>query len=117
VLDVPANKVVTIYNGSVVPKNREETKQALRKTYGFARTEKIILFCGRITPHKGFPDLLRAFKLLADKNINSRLVVMGAGRLFEYAAIVSPHWSKIVYTGELKLPQVSDFYRLADMGV
>ena len=42
---------------------------------------------------------------------------MGTGQLSEFLSIVNPHWSKIVYTGELKKEQVFDFYQLADIGV
>lgn len=117
VLGIPAYKVVTIYNGSPVPINKQESKQGLRKKYGFANTEKVILFSGRITKHKGFPDLLKAFKLVADKNKKAKLVVIGSGEILNYASLVEPHWSRIVYTGKLDRLQVSDFYRLADIGV
>lgn len=117
VLDIPSNKVVTIYNGRPVPGNQTARKQALRKKYGFNRTEKILLFSGRLTKDKGFPDLLRALKLVADKNNKWKLVVLGAGGIFEYTALIDPHWSKIIYTGELEQEQVSHFYQLADIGV
>lgn len=117
VLDIPSYKVVTIYNGRSVPSKKQERKQGLRKKYGFNKAEKIILFSGRITKDKGFPDILRALKLVADKNDKIKLVVVGAGGIFEYTSIVEPYWSKIIYTGELEQEQVSDFYQLADMGV
>ncbi|QHT66796.1 glycosyltransferase [Rhodocytophaga rosea] len=117
VLHIPASKVVTIYNGMPVPTNKNESKQVLRKKYGFARNDKIVLFSGRVTKDKGIPDLLRAFSLLAGRMEKLKLVVMGAGHFSEFISMVNPHWSKIIYTGELPPEQVRDFYRLADIGV
>lgn len=117
VLDVPAKKIHTIYDGISPPLLKKGRKQELRKIYGFQRTDKVILYSGRIAKDKGFLDLLKAFKLVADKNNKSRLVILGLGQILKDIPIVYPHWSKITYTGDVQRSVVSDFYNLADIGV
>ncbi len=117
VLKIPARKITTIYNGSPLPGPSLENKRSLRSRYGFSQAEKIILFSGRVTHDKGYPDLLRAFKNLASKHKQLRLVVLGVGPIFDHCRLVEPYWSKVIYTGALQPYQVNEFYRLADVGV
>lgn len=115
VLDINPNKFFTIYNGGSLPNRKRKTN--LRKRYGFSDLDKIIIFSGRITKDKGFPFLIRAFKSLADENNNCRLVVLGYGMPLEYLPDANPHWSKIIFTGNLNNKQIAEFYQLSDVGV
>lgn len=117
VLNVERNKINVIYNGVELPRLEKKSKQLLREKYGFSKKEKIILFSGRITYDKGFPFLLKAFKILLNRCMNIRLVVMGSGRPFEFTDLISPFWNKVTFTGELSSDLVSDFYKLSDIGV
>ena len=47
-------------------------------------TEPIILFCGRMTPHKGLMMLLRAFEIVLGEVPDAKLVLMGDGERAAY---------------------------------
>jgi len=61
--------------------------------------------------------LIKAFKSLADENNNCRLIVLGSGMPLEYLSEANPHWSKIIFTGNLSNKLVTEFYQLSDVGV
>lgn len=116
VLDIPVEKIHTIYNGIPIPKT-SGNRDLLRKKYDLLQSDIIILFSGRITYDKGFPHLLRAFKLLADKNKDVRLIIIGSGNISEHISNGNPYWSRIIFTGELSKQEIQEFYQLADIGV
>jgi len=45
--------------------------------------EKIILFVGRFVPYKGLEYLIDAFKIILDKQVDAKLVLVGSGELEE----------------------------------
>lgn len=115
-LDIPLEKIHTIYNGIPIPET-SENRALLREKYGINQSDIIILFSGRITYDKGYPHLLKAFKLVADKNKDVRLIIAGSGKIFEHISVGKPHWNKIIFTGELSKQEIQEFYQLADIGV
>ncbi len=117
VLNIPNDKISTIYNGIPATTQRKNNASELRKKYGFLPEEKIILFCGRIAPEKGIDYLASAFCLLVAQIPNSRLVVVGDGTIVDMLTKVAPHWSKVTFTGELAKEEVFELYSIADVGV
>ncbi|SEJ75819.1 Glycosyltransferase involved in cell wall bisynthesis [Dyadobacter sp. SG02] len=118
VLNIPAAKIMTIYNGLPSSTRSERTRRAeLRKKYGFGQTEKIILFCGRIADEKGVDYLIRAFKLLLPKVPNARLLVIGGGKIQESLSLAAPFWSSVIFTGKLSQQCINEMYAIADVGV
>ena len=116
-LNVPANKIQAIYNGMDAATVKDQDTAFLRKKYGIGSHERVILYSGRMTHEKGVPFLLKAFKLIADKMDNVRLIVIGTGDIGRYISLASPHWSRVVYTGELSRENVFELYSIADVGV
>jgi glycosyltransferase involved in cell wall biosynthesis len=117
ILGTPAEKVKMIYNGVDPSVARSSKKSVLRRKYGFSKSDKILVICGRITKDKGIPDALRAFQIVAERNANLKLMIIGAGYIAEYVHLAAPYWSRVIYTGELSQSAVSEFYTLADIGV
>lgn len=116
-LDVPGEKIHTIYNGMDPASVKTYNVTDIRKKYGIGGQEKIILYSGRMTYEKGIPFLLKAFKLIADKMDNVRLFVIGTGDIGRYIPLTSPHWGRVIYTGELPREDVFELYSIADVGV
>ncbi|MDG3086921.1 glycosyltransferase family 4 protein [Vibrio hannami] len=77
-LPVPENKIERLWLGTDIPdlcttKQIEETKKSLSIPEG----DLVIGTIGRICPGKGQLELLRAFEVLAAKNNNLRLLIVG----------------------------------------
>jgi len=51
---------------------KEPSKEALRKKWRIADTERVILFAGRLHPIKGLKYLIRAFHKVLDRMPESR---------------------------------------------
>jgi glycosyltransferase involved in cell wall biosynthesis len=62
-----------------IPALMEPERQALRKEIGGDANRTIILSVGRLTPQKGFPDLLRGFEQVSNTHPDSALVIAGNG--------------------------------------
>lgn len=54
---------------------------SLRKRYGFAEDDTIILFLGRLEPVKGVRELLAAFPSVLSRHPKTRLLLVGRGSL------------------------------------
>lgn len=117
----PPGKISVIYNGFDLSGLRVGGRQKteLRKKYGIAWDEKLLLFAGAITERKGAYDLAMAFDQLAIRHPNQkmRLVFAGAGDHNKLLADVTASWAKITITGSLKKEQLYDFYAMADIGI
>lgn len=92
-------------------------RNKLKKQYHFSKTEKIILFVGRLDAIKGVETLIMAFHILLRKNNNYRLVVVGDGDFSSCFNRCEADWSKVVFTGRLKKERLYDFYQMADIGI
>lgn len=118
VLDIPADKVMTIYNGiPSATQSKNNSKLELREKYGFKTDEKIVVFCGRIAEEKGLNYLIRAFRLLLNRIPEARLIVIGIGQIQESLELMQPFWASVTFTGKLNYEQIQDFYAMADVGV
>jgi glycosyltransferase involved in cell wall biosynthesis len=111
------DKITVIRNGL----NSEETHSSngiyLRKKYGFANEEKIILYAGAVNSRKGVFDLLVAFEKVADTNPSVKLLIAGEGDLQELTKRITRHHDKISVLGKLEKDALYNLYRIADVGV
>lgn len=117
VLDIHPTKIVTIYNGIKIINAKKVGKLILRKHYGFRSSDKIIIFSGRITKDKGFIELLEAFRILADKDDNIKLLIAGSGFFSDWISILSPYWNRVIFTGNIDKIDLYNLYQISDVGV
>ncbi|HUW20056.1 MAG TPA: glycosyltransferase [Sedimentisphaerales bacterium] len=110
---VPPEKVEVVYNG--VESSSNGYAQALPE-----RTDKIVLFLGRITMQKGPEYFLAAAKRVLEKIDNVKFVMAGDGdmlyRSIEQAAQLGIG-HKVVFTRFLRGDDVDRIYRMADLYV
>ncbi|EST12716.1 glycosyltransferase family 4 protein [Sporolactobacillus laevolacticus] len=119
--DVLRNCVDTFHFGSVKSK---QDAMALRKNYGIAADERVVLFTGRLNKEKGIKELLLAFKKV--HLLRTKLVIVG-GYFYasdmvsdyekELQKIAEPMKDTIVFTGFIDYPEMPAVYGMADVAV
>jgi glycosyltransferase len=117
---ISPSKIVKIYNGlnDEAILLTEPDKTGLKKQLGFAGTEKIILFVGRLEENQGADILLRAFSRIVTEYSGCRLVIAGDGEpATQYMQEVKDCWGKVVFTGRLAKNDLYKFYQVAELGV
>ena len=87
----PEEKVSVCYHGvdaEFFDPDRADPKilAALRKRYGFAEDDIIILFVGRLEPVKGVRELFSAMPQVLAHHAKVKLLVVGKGSLEAWAA-------------------------------
>lgn len=116
---VSTDKVHLIPNGLQKPRQIGiEESGLIRRNYGIAEDEIVLLYTGRTSPSKGIIPLLLAFDQLWKANPKLHLVI--AGEIFNFNDFVRctpDSASHITYTGLLSKERLSDWYRIADIGI
>jgi len=112
---VPAEKVEVVYNGVEYEQPADFAAVTLP-----AKTDKIVLFLGRITMQKGPEYFLYAAKRVLEKIDNVKFVMAGAGdmlyRSIELAACLGIG-HKVLFTRFLRGSDVDKAYKMADLYV
>ena len=124
-LGIPKEKVSVCYHGvhaDFFDPDRADAKilAALRKKYGFAKNDIIILFVGRLEPVKGVKELFSAIPQVLAEHDNVKLLVVGKGSLEAWAAeeIVRQGYSCVtLVTDFLDAEEKMHHYALADLCV
>lgn len=116
-LSIEGSNISCIYNGIPVPDVNLQHSTLLREKYGFKQEDKLILYTGRIKKEKGLHVLINAFKAVCRKHPEAKLILAGYGDFAAFIPLVSPHWTQIIFTGELGPEQMNELYTIADMGV
>jgi len=80
----PTEKISVVWNGIDVDKYDPKTVNAdqvaqLRKSYGIADDENMLLFVGRLTWVKGVPNLIQAMPEVLAEFPKTKLVILGKG--------------------------------------
>lgn len=81
----PLEKAMVVWNGSTggVDLNRfdinhkQEWRDAVRNEYGISEDIVVFGFVGRVTKDKGIDELLEAYKMIIEKQDNTKLVIIG----------------------------------------
>ncbi len=111
---VPPEKVEVVYNGVECDNNSEYIQPSLEKT------DKIVLFLGRITMQKGPEYFLAAAKKVLSVISNVKFIMAGNGdmmhRIIELSARLGIG-NKILFTGFLRGDDVRKAYQMADLYV
>lgn len=93
-----------------------ENKNTLRDSMGWK--EKIILYSGSLIERKGIIHLLKAFKLLAEKNKDIRLLIVGDGKKYEtykkYCQFKDIE-EKVYFSGFIQQEELPFYYASADV--
>lgn len=118
--------VKRIYNGidqSKFKPNIQE-KIEIRKKYNLKKNDFVFLFTGRVCEEKGVLQLIEAFKEVASKHENSKLVIVGASFFSEnndspfikkLKDITSSMQDKIIFTGYIKHDNIAEIYQASDV--
>ncbi|WP_455436890.1 glycosyltransferase family 4 protein [Hungatella hathewayi] len=110
---------VNIENFANVDKRREE----IRLKFDIKPSEKVILYCGRISPEKGVKELIKAFVKIKEKS-NYKLMIVGASwfsstiknkyqKNIEILASEIP--DRICFTGYMEHNHIWEAYAAADV--
>ncbi len=113
---VPAEKVEVVYNGV---EHHNGAWSSSRQTWP-AKTDKIVLFLGRITMQKGPEYFLHAAKRVLERIENVKFIMAGDGdmlyRSIELAAQLGIG-SRVLFTRFLRGDDVRKVYQMADLYV
>lgn len=122
------DNVVTVYNGIDTElfesSGHRDRGMQLRRRYGIALDETVVVFAGRLVPEKGIEVLLEAFaRIPEEKSIT--LLILGASffeeskeNLFtkKLRTLCQHKKEKIIFTGYVKHREMPDYYSMADIG-
>ncbi len=90
-------------------------RKELRAALGFRESDCVLLFVGKLIPKKNPGDLLDAYKQLAPKNPNLKLVFVGDGSLREALEKSAAELHGVKFVGFKNQTEVPSFYSLADI--
>ncbi|MBN1186414.1 MAG: glycosyltransferase [Bacteroidales bacterium] len=113
-----SSKIKVIYNG-IQPDclKLRTTKDVLFNKYGLKKTERIILYSGRIDLIKGLEYLAQAFSILLKELPDCRLVIAGDGEIEELIQLTQSFSSQVSYLGYLPNTDMVGLYHIANIGV
>ena len=113
---VPEDKIEVVYNGV----ENGHVNPDLKLPRVIEKTDKVVLFLGRVTMQKGPEYFIEAARKVLDKMDGVKFVVAGTGdkiyEMIEHAARAGIG-SKIVFTGFLRGRDVERVYQMADVFV
>jgi len=107
---------VVIYNKISIPKFRIDKYNYIREKYGIRENDPLILFVGRIVPHKGVHLLIQAFKLVKQKFPNAKLVIVGKPyykEYFEMLKLISD--DSVIFAGFVPDEELPYYYSACDV--
>ncbi|MCK5332404.1 glycosyltransferase family 4 protein [Candidatus Parcubacteria bacterium] len=114
--DIENGKIDVIYN-AVNKVDFDDVCLSRRLNFG---KNKIVLFLGRLTLHKGPDYFLKAAKKALDKNRNIIFIISGSGdmdsQIIEQAADLGIA-DKVLFTGFLRGEDLKKIYKMADLYV
>lgn len=126
--EIPIDKFVVLRNcidaKRFSGKISNEEKESIKKKYGIAPNDKILIFTGRITPEKGVKELIESLKYVKYKNY--KLLVLGSAlnelkTKTKYQEQIEDEVKKIsdkvIFTGFIKYDEINTYYALADIAV
>jgi glycosyltransferase involved in cell wall biosynthesis len=115
--EVDAGRIEVIYNGINPSHFNNNSENRIKEKYGLGRTEKIILYSGRIDPIKGLDYLCLAMNGLVKKIPGCRLVIAGNGNYDQLIQSARNFSANISYLGFIPFEDVVALYHEADVGV
>ena len=95
-------------------------KHKMRNKLGFSKSDKIILYVGRIELPKKVDDIINALKILVEQDSSYKLVLVGDGVLLEKMKSLSRYLKLddyISFFGIRKRNELPDIFSMADISV
>jgi len=92
----------------------ENKRISISKRFNIPANSFVLLYVGRLEPHKGIVNLLNIFSKLAVKHPNITLLVVGDGSLRKLVEDTSAIEENIKYTGRLSGDRLLDTFAIAD---
>jgi glycosyltransferase involved in cell wall biosynthesis len=90
--------------------------QEIKKLHGIKKDEKVFLYVGRISPHKGIHLLISAFKKAQKKIGKSKLIIAGKPTFNKYSIKLKKMANKdVIFTGFIKDAQLPKYYAACDI--
>lgn len=115
-----ANKLVVIPTGVNTKLFKPLEKKGVRDKFQFSKSDKIIVYVGRIEPPKKIREIIEAFKILSDDDPSYKLVVVGDGVLLNEMKELSTNLKvdhKISFLGVRKRSELPELFNLANISV
>ena len=110
--DIEDEKIKIIPTGIEMPENLSD-KYKLRDYYGFDKSDKIILYLGRLAEEKNIEELIDYYEKLHIEKL--KFILVGGGpyldSLKEYSKKID---KRIYFAGMVKPKEVNNYYRMAD---
>ena len=110
--DIEDEKIKIIPTGIEMPENLSD-KYKLRDYYGFDKSDKIILYLGRLAEEKNIEELIDYYDKLNIEKL--KFILVGGGpyldSLKEYSEKID---KRIYFAGMVKPKEVNNYYRMAD---
>lgn len=117
--DIDQEKITLINNGLTdsFEKTELSAKNKLREKYFIGTETKVVLFVGRLNDVKGISHLLKSFRKTLGTYSNMHLFIAGKGDFEKWIEESSDFCSKVSFLGHLEKNKLSDFYRMANIGI
>jgi len=95
-------------------------KQVIREKFGFSKSDKIVLYVGRIAPPKKIKEIIKAFEILVNKDISYKLLLVGNGVDFDKMKTLTSQLKlskNINFFGVRKRSELPVIFNMADVCV
>ncbi|MCH5720652.1 glycosyltransferase family 4 protein [Niabella hibiscisoli] len=111
-------KTKIIPNGLIMSNTAEKNEMGeMRRSLGFAPTDFIFIYVGRLIEQKGIGVLLEAFKKIAKRSGSIKLLVVGSGNTDTFLSRIFECCGQITFTGYQPVENLSKLYKIANCGV
>ena len=119
----------TLYNGIDLQLFNKtisvERYSELRNKYNILKNEIVIIFTGRLQPHKGVKELFLAFRRIAHQYKVKLLIVGASGYsttnkseyIKELINISTSFKSQVIFTGYVAYNEIADYYKIGNIAV
>jgi len=96
--------------------NKKIDKKKIRRRYNIKKNEPLLLYVGRISPHKGIHILIKSFKLVQKEYPNSKLIIVGKHTFPKYTKKLKKISNKdIIFTGFIPDEELPYYYAACDV--
>ena len=94
--------------------NRMVSGKSVRRKYSL--NGPVLLYIGRLSPHKGVHLLLKAFKIIEKKVPNAKLIIVGKHTFSDYSKKLVKYASKnVVFAGYIEDREIPEYYATCDV--